>query len=396
MLTLTSQSARQLLLDLQGLGKPPSGARDVGSFAATVESLGMVQLDSIDVLVRAHHHILWSRHTAYRSRSYDQLLTRQRRVFEHFTHDAAILPMDLYPYWQRQSKRRAERYERSDWGKEMASIETQYSILKRIESEGPVCSRDFTGQADKSKHAWMRPPHKLALDYLWLKGELSVSHRDKFIKYYDLTERVIPEFFRVQNKSDAEQINHLCSLALDKLGFASAGEIQRFWDAMSLSEVKRWIDQHPESVQEIKLKHIDGSTHNVYARPDIEACLDSLEPTTKRLRIVSPFDPIVRDRNRLSRLFGFDFRIEIYTPAKQRKYGYYVFPVLEGNRFVGRVEVRKNIKADSLDLLNVWWEPAVRSSKARDAKLDRELVRLARLVGVSEVTPARHGKGVKP
>ena len=131
MLTLTSQSARQLLLDLQGLGKPPSGARGIGSFAATVDSLGMVQLDSIDVLVRAHHHILWSRHNAYRARSYDQLLTRQRRVFEHFTHDAAILPMDLYPYWQRQSKRRAERYERSDWGKEMASIETQYSILKR-------------------------------------------------------------------------------------------------------------------------------------------------------------------------------------------------------------------------------------------------------------------------
>ena len=242
----------------------------------------------------------------------------------------------------------------------------------------------------------MRPPHKLALDYLWLKGELSVSHRDKFIKYYDLTERVIPESFRVQNKSDAEQINHLCTLALDKLGFATAGEIQRFWDAMSLSEVKRWIDQHPESVQEIKLEHIDGSTREVYARPDIEAHLESLEPTTKRLRIISPFDPIVRDRNRLSRLFGFDFRIEIYTPAKQRKYGYYVFPVLEGNRFVGRVEVRKNTKADTLDLLNVWWEPAVRSSKARDAKLDRELVRLARLVGVSEVTPARQAKWVKP
>ena len=134
----------------------------------------------------------------------------------------------------------------------------------------------------------------------------------------------------------------------------------------------------------------------MYARPDIEACLESLVSTTTRLRIISPFDPIVRDRNRLSRLFGFDFRIEIYTPAKQRKYGYYVFPVLEGTRFVGRVEVRKNIKADSLDLLNVWWEPAVRSSKARDAKLNRELVRLARLAGVGEVTPARQVKGAKP
>lgn len=349
----------------------------------------MVQLDSIGVVARAHHHILWSRHNAYRPRSYDQLLTRQRRVFEHFTHDAAILPMNLYPYWQLQCKRRATRYERSDWGKEMANVEGQYAIMKRIESEGPICSRDFSGKADKSKHAWMRPPHKLALDYLWLKGELSVCHRNNFIKYYDLTERVIPESFRTQIKTDAEQIHHLCTLALEKLGFASAGEIQRFWDAMSLDEVKQWIDQHPNSVQAINVENIDGSSRDVYARPDIETFLESLEPATKRLRIISPFDPVVRDRNRLSRLFGFDFRIEIYTPADQRKYGYYVFPVLEGDKFVGRLEARKNTKTDSLDLINLWWEPGVRSSKARDAKLDRELCRLARLAGVSDVTLAR-------
>ncbi len=385
MLTLTTQLARQLLLNLQGLGKTPSGARDIRSFATTVESLGMVQLDSIGVVARAHHHILWSRHNAYRPRSYDQLLNRQRQVFEHFTHDAAILPMKLYPYWQLQRNRRSERFMGGEWGKQIAGKKLQQSILKRIENEGPVCSRDFKGKADKSKHAWMRPPHKIALDYLWLKGELSVCHRQNFTKFYDLTERVIPESVRSQTKSDEEQIHHLCTMALERLGFASAGDIQRFWDAVTLEEVKHWIAENPDSVRAANLEYIDGSTHEVYTLADIKSHLDSLTPTTKRLRIISPFDPVVRDRTRLLRLFGFDFRIEIYTPPDQRKYGYYVFPVIEGEKFVARLEARKNLKTDTLDLMNVWWEPGVRESKARNEKLDRELSKLAGLAGVSEV-----------
>jgi len=272
-----------------------------------------------------------------------------------------------------------------EWGKQIAGKKLQQSILKRIENEGPVCSRDFKGKADKSKHAWMRPPHKIALDYLWLKGELSVCHRQNFTKFYDLTERVIPESVRSQTKSDEEQIHHLCTMALERLGFASAGDIQRFWDAVTLEEVKHWIAENPDSVRAANLEYIDGSTHEVYTLADIKSHLDSLTPTTKRLRIISPFDPVVRDRTRLLRLFGFDFRIEIYTPPDQRKYGYYVFPVIEGEKFVARLEARKNLKTDTLDLMNVWWEPGVRESKARNEKLDRELSKLAGLAGVSEV-----------
>ena len=171
-LRIDNKQARRLWLKKQYMSATPCGKRGSSHFAARVEALGMVQLDSIGVLARAHHHIMWSRQSAYRTQAYDQLLQGSRSVFEHFSHDAAILPMSTYPYWQRQRTRRANAYRGAAWGREMANSKTRQQIIERIAKSGPVCSRDFSkpGQtsANKSVHAWMRPAHKLALDFLWL------------------------------------------------------------------------------------------------------------------------------------------------------------------------------------------------------------------------------------
>ncbi len=390
-LNLTNKQARHLWLRLQSMSAPPCGKRQSAAFAKRVESLGMVQLDSIGIVSRAHHHILWSRQSAYRSTAYDTLLQTNRDVFEHFSHDAVILPMSTYPYWQRQHHRRSTQYSNAVWGKEMADKKTRTKIIDHIAKHGPVCSRDFTKvnskPANRSAHAWARPAHKLALDYLWLEGTLSVSHRKNFTKFYDLTERVIPLEYREKTLSERDQINWLCETAIQKLGFASATEIQKFWEACTLGEVQAWLKKPSIKLRQVQYLDAKGQTIDAYAVAEIEDELGDTRNPSSRVRIVSPFDPIVRDRARVKRLFNYDYRIEIYTPKDKRKYGYYVYPIVEADRFIGRIEVRANRKSDTLDTHAWWLEEKVKPTSARIEKLGKELERLSKLAEVSSTGP---------
>ena len=173
--------------------------------------------------------------------------------------------------------------------------------------------------------------------------------------------------------------------ALDRLCFATEGEIQRFWDAADLAEVKRWAEVRKADLIEVGVETASRDWIPALALPDIEARLAEAPPPTSRLRILNPFDPLIRDRARLARLFGFEYRIEIFVPAAKRKWGYYVFPLLEGDRFVGRLEVRADRKAGVLNVEKLWPEPGVRWSKKRYQKLDAELERLCRFVDAEKV-----------
>ncbi|MGI9506073.1 MAG: winged helix-turn-helix domain-containing protein [Geminicoccaceae bacterium] len=381
-LRIDNRDARKLWLHAQGLGTPPTGKLDL---IGIIEQLGFVQLDTIRVLARAHDHILWSRNQHYREPMLNKLLAKERSVFEHFTHDASVLPMTSYPLWRRQFRRMEARLRRSGWYKSMLDAEGCAAIKERIAHEGPLSTHAFdTVCVDKSV-AWRRPPHKLALDYMWHAGELSTAHRQNFSKFYDLTERVIPEQYLDDERSDEEQVDWLCRKALDRLVFAVDGELQRFWEAADLNEVKRWSEKAAPGLVPVSVESATGDWLPMSATADIEHRLATLPTPTSRLRIINPFDPIVRDRNRLKRLFGFDYRIEIFVPAAKRRYGYYVLPLLEGDRFVGRIEVRAERKDGLLDVIDLWPEPGIRFSASRQEKLEAELARLARFVGVSEV-----------
>jgi uncharacterized protein YcaQ len=211
---------------------------------------------------------------------------------------------------------------------------------------------------------------------------LSTSHRENFAKFYDLTERVIPQSVRETEFDDAIQLDELCHGALRRMGFGSTGDIQRFWDAADSSEVRDWTIRNEAKLVPTTIETSDGTWFDAYAPADIEQTLAHSPAPTSRLRILNPFDPAIRDRTRLARLFGFEYRIEMFVPAKKRRWGYYVFPLLEGDRFVGRIEVRANRKAGCLELLNLWREPKTMWSNTREVKLQVELRRLARFVGV--------------
>jgi hypothetical protein len=232
---------------------------------------------------------------------------------------------------------------------------------------------------------WSRPPHKQALDYMWYVGELATCYRDGITKFYNLPERVFPDHLRAQHHDDADQIDWLCRNALDRLGFGTVGEIQKFWDATGQAEVKHWLSRAAPAIVPVRIEAADGSWTPAFAPADIEARLADCPAPTSRLRILNPFDPVIRNRARLERLFGIHYRVEMFVPAAKRQWGYYVYPLLEGDRIVGRLEAKADRAAGTLCVMNLWPERSVKWTPARAAKLDAELARLARLAGLEDV-----------
>jgi uncharacterized protein YcaQ len=379
---IENKAARQLWLTLQGLNVAPTGALDV---LGTIKSLGFVQLDTIQVVARAHHHILWSRNQNYREPMLDRLLGRPQGVFEHFTHDASVIPMDYLPMWQRQFTRKKAEMDRANWLKGLPNKPAREVIKDRIRQEGPLSTHAFDTKPKGPKKMWTRPPHKLALDYMWYCGELATSHRENFTKFYDLSERVFPQDLHTATMSDQAQIDWLCHGALDRMGFGSVGDVQRFWAATTAVEVRAWQKRFAKTLVPVEVETAEGEWVKAIAPQDICERLEALTPTTTRLRILSPFDPVIRDRNRLSRLFGFDYRVEMFVPAAKRVWGYYVYPILEGDRFVGRIEVKADRKASVLTVSNLWQEAGVSWSKDREKKLASELERMRKFTGVSTI-----------
>lgn len=385
-LRIDNATARRVWLSLQGMATAPTGALTQTGLAQIIERLGMVQLDPLRVVARAHDHILWSRNANYRPRMLERLLARERLIFEHFTHDAVVLPMTIWPLWQRQRHRLSEKMSRGSWGTPLPDAAARGAVLERIARDGPLCSRDFEGPAQGE--VWRRSAHRVSLDYLWHSGALATHSRRNFTKVFDLTERVIPEAQRaLPPASDAEQISWLCRAALDRLGFGTEREIKAFYDAADLAEVKAELAARGHGVP-AEIEGADGTWTPALARPDIEQVINDAPPPNPRLRIVNPFDPIVRDRARALRLFGFDYRIEIYTPAEKRRYGYYVYPMLEGDRFVGRIEVKADRDAGVLRAEKLWPESGLRFGQGRMARLEAELSRMAKFVEAERVMNA--------
>lgn len=379
---ISNREARRLWLNLQGLAQAPTGNVDI---LEIIKKLGFVQLDSIRNVTRAHHHILWSRNQSYREPMIEHLLAKERSIFEHFTHDASVLPMEYYPMWTRQFTRLEAHVSRSDAYRIAKQNGDHEAIKQRIQTEGPLSTHAFDSKILGKKEMWDRPPHKRALDHMWYAGELATSHRSNFIKYYDLRERVIPQQHLTGNSTDSDQLDWLCRNALNRLGFAMAGEIARFWGAASATEVKRWLEGVSDQLETVEIETAAGARVKCFAPSNMEALLNDVTQPTSRLRIINPFDPVARDRDRLLRLFDVDYRIEIFVPPAKRKWGYYVYLLLEGDRFVGRIELKSDRKKGALKVKKLWAEKGVTWTNARAEKLEAELGRLALLVDAKSI-----------
>ena len=381
-ITLDNRMMRRLWLDTNGLLSPSIGPLDI---VEIINKLGFVQLDTIQNVSRAHHHILWSRHHNYREHMLDDLLQSQQHIFEHFTHDAAVLPMDIYPMWKRKFKRFKTKLDGASYHNPERIRDWKDVLIDRITAEGPLSTKSFDSKIKGEKKVWSRPPHKHVLDYLWYTGVLATSHREKFHKFYDLAERVIPEKFREAEVSEVEQIDWLCRAALDRLAVGSMKEIKEFWDAKDIKEVNAWIEANKDDVVTVKWETDSGEWMTSYGLRNIEERLQNITSTSARMKIINPFDPAVRDRVRLKKIFGFDYKLEVFVPAAKRRWGYYVYPLLEGDRFVGRAEVKADRKAKCLNVLNLWPEDGIKWGAGRKEKLEAELTKFARLADLETV-----------
>ncbi|EJJ28882.1 winged helix-turn-helix domain-containing protein [Rhizobium sp. CF142] len=392
---LSNSDARRVFLAKQGLSAPPNRALTKTGLLDLIHDLGFVQVDSIQTVERAHHQILFSRNQTYRREHLTALLEKDGALFEHWTHDASILPSAFFKYWKHKFRDEelalVERWRR--WRGEgfEASFEETYD---RVVKDGAILARDMKADGHVSGGWWNWHPNKTALEYFWRTGKFAIAGRSNFQKIYDLVERVIPAEFHEPEVSREDFVDWACRSALARLGFATHGEIAAFWDLLSPDEAKAWVAENRDELIEVMIEPaLGGKPRASWAFADFLGTTDTYPEAPPRIRVLSPFDPMIRDRNRTERLFGFFYRIEIFVPEPKREYGYYVFPLLEGDRLIGRIDMKADRKKGTLDVKRLWMEPRVKASAGRLEKLEAELERLARFAGVENVVYLDGWKG---
>lgn len=388
MLRLSNRDARRLFLETHGLTRPRRGKLDEAGLARLIHDLGFVQLDTINTVARAHDMILFSRAQNF-DRKMLANLHENGGVFEHWTHDASVIPMEFYPYWQDRFKRAKGALDRPGWQKRLGDNPKKVlkMVRQRIEKDGPSMSRDFSEGPKGNGGWWGWSPTKTALEYLWRTGELAVVKREGFQKVYDLSERVIPQDLHGERPSKAAILDFKCRNALARLGFGTPTEIAHFWNSIKKADVDRWAKPLlGKDLTEVMITGAKGEPDKkALAFNDIEDRLANSASPSKSLRFLSPFDPLIRDRKRLKHLFGFDYTVEIFVPEAKRIYGYYVLPILEGDRIVGRADLKADRKSGVLDMKGLWLEKSIKLTDKRDTMIQADLARLAKFCGVDDV-----------
>lgn len=242
---LTNQVARRLFLHRHMLLRPGSGPARGNDLEGVLDELGFVQVDSVNTLARAHDLILWTRRSQYRPKALERLVARDRSAFEHWTHDASVIPMKFCPMWRlkfdRDETRMRARWpaaRREGWEDEIEQV------LRHISDNGATSSRAVGDVQDKGSTGWWDwHPSKTALEFLWRSGKLAICHRRGFRKFYDLAERVIPDVNRTSQYDEGEIIDWVMTEALRRLGFGTSGELAAFFEIMTRDEAKTWCAQ---------------------------------------------------------------------------------------------------------------------------------------------------------
>lgn len=343
--SISKPQARKIILASQGLHKKVPYGSGIPGIIKTIEHLGYVQLDTISVVERAHHHILWSRLPSYKPDAVEMAQRKSRRIFEYWAHAAAYLPMRDYRYSLPQMQLFRDQKDR--WPK--SDKRAMKQVLERIRLDGPLMSRDFVSD-HKGGSWWDWKPDKWALQRLFLEGHLMVSHREGFQRVYDLPERIIPPGTDTSMPAIREYYAFLIERNLQAQGLAYRNELfhLRQVDHKIFDEV---LADKLENQSILAVRAEDSKIY--YTLPEHLTGKVRLSPD---IHILSPFDNLVIWRNRLKDLFDFDYTLECYLPAHKRQYGYFCLPVLYGDRFIGRLDAKADRKKRVLQVQKMHWE----------------------------------------
>jgi uncharacterized protein YcaQ len=387
---ISASDASRLFMDAQGLCANPARRATKRELAKTIDALGFVQVDTINVVARAHDLTLFSRLDGYRPEMLQHLLESDRTLFEHWTHDAAIIPTRWYAHWKPRFSRASARIEGHPWWEERMGgrpEEVLDHVRARIRAEGPLKSVDFEHEGERGTW-WAWKPAKAALECLWRTGELAIAGREYFHKRYDFAERVHPEAHLLPVPDSDLHLEWACATAAERLVIFTPRELAAFWDDVNLESARAWCAAAREQgrIALVEVGSADGAApQSAFALSDWPVRLEKVPDPPDRMRLLCPFDPILRDRARCLRRFGFDYRFEAFTPAPKRQYGYYVLPLLEGDRLVGRLDPKVHREKGVLEVRGLWWEPGIKASKIRLKRLREALEELARFTGADEI-----------
>ena len=362
---LSIKAARKIALHAQGVLWHEKKGRAMDATLGVIRRLGYIQIDTISVIERAHHHTLWNRNPRYRPIQLERL-QQQGRVFEYWSHAAAYLPIEDYrmclPLMRSVSNGDQLWYQADPGIKQM--------VLDRIRAEGPLQSKDFENHGHTRLPMWQWKPAKYALESLFMEGELMVVKREKFQKVYDLRERVLGGSVDTSFPHDREFAEFLVHRYLAAHSFGTAAEMTYLRKGM-----KKRVEARMEEMEEDgKLVRLCIGDVTCFALPQSLELLG--RPLARsRLRILSPFDNLVIQRKRISHLFGFDYQIECYVPEKKRRHGYFCLPVLWNAELVARMDCKAVRKTGELLVRNLILEPGINNADAFTFALVGELLR---------------------
>jgi uncharacterized protein len=387
--SFSAAEARRMALAAQGfaIARPPAPSRR--HFNALLERLGLVQIDSVNVLVRAHYMPFFSRLGSYPMEWLDEAAyhVRKRQLFEYWGHEASLIQLDLLSYlgWRMRKAATGE----GVWSSVRNIPKEQPELLRQIETEirsrGPMSAGQLEKVLSGERRTagwWGWSDCKRAVEWLFWVGLLTTASRRNFERIYDLTERVFPNF-RADEISEAEGHRMLIRVAAKALGIATAGDLREYF-RLTPEGCSRGIEELTSTGELIRVD-VDGWSQPAFLDPKAR-----LPRQIEIKALVSPFDPLLWDRRRAERLFGFRYRIEIYTPAHKREHGYYVVPFLLGDTFVARLDLKADRAASTLRVLSAHYEPAIKPKEIIEP-LRGELAELAKWLKLNGIVVGKRG-----
>lgn len=403
--TLSLAQARRIALAAQGFVDPrPTGPVTRRHLQRVLGRITLLQIDSVNVLARAHYMPLFSRLGPYPTglldaAAFDPPTRSARLLFEYWSHVAALTPVHLHPYlrW------RMAEADRHAWGAVVRVVTQSPDLVTWVRDEvaarGPVTAAELQHdlpRPEKVHWGWNWSDAKAALEWLFLTGEVVVAGRTStFARRYDLPERVLPRaVLDTPTPSEADAIRELVRIAARALGVAAEPELRDYF-RLSGPRFTRALEELVEEGTLRPVTVVGWSGRGEQARPmrawlHAEARIPRATTVAEVATLVSPFDPLIWERGRTERLFGFHYRIGIYTVADQRQHGYYALPFLLGDELVGRVDLKAHRKAGVLEVAGAWAEPG-RDPAAVAERLTPVLDEVAAWLGLSAVTVTEHG-----
>lgn len=391
---LSLAQARRIALAAQGFGRRLANGQVDGERAGwrrmrgAIEQMGLLQIDSVNVLARSHYLPVFSRVGAYDQARLDlkTFHPRRRALFEYWAHEASLLPMATQPLLRWRMERAAKGQGIYKGYVTFARERKAYirEVLAEIADRGALAARELSDPGTRSKAMWARNKGKTALEFLFWSGRVTAATRRNFERVYDLTERVIPaDILALPTPAEEDAQRELLRIAARAHGVATESDLRDYF-RLPTTACKRHLEELVEA-GDLLPAQVEGWRQTAYLAPDAK-----LPRWVRGAALLSPFDPLIWERARTERLFGFRYRIEIYTPAPKRKHGYYVLPFLLDERLVARVDLKADRATATLRAKAIHGEPEIDEDEVA-AALAPELRRMADWLGLDRVSIGRRG-----